>query len=217
MSNTVIQRWYVVDKDGIATLCSSAAAAERAAVEHEQQFPNRAPYIVAPIRANGAAEGDGAVAWYVCADTEHWVTDDRDEADKNRSDGCHVRPLIFGDMTRPAATAQLRNMQDGATFEDYRDQLAVGNLTPVDQMAFDNLLHDFLAAAIARAEAAEADVRRLDWLDREAHCADWDTAGREVMKRVIQADDGTESCADTWREAIDAAIAAQQAEGEDRG
>ena len=40
-----------------------------------------------------------------------------------------------------------RNMPDGATFEDYRDTLALGLLTPVDQMAFDNLLHDAQNAA----------------------------------------------------------------------
>lgn len=61
-------------------------------------------------------------------------------------------------LTRPAATAvvPLRNMQDGATFEEYRDQLAVGNLTPVDQMAFDNLLHASLAATpVATAQAPD--------------------------------------------------------------
>jgi len=55
-------------------------------------------------------------------------------------------------------------------------------------------------------EGLAADVRRMDWLDVHAHCADWDTGGRDVMRRVIRADDGEEFCADTWREAIDMAL-----------
>lgn len=38
-----------------------------------------------------------AVAWYVFADTEHWVTLDEDEADEQREDGCQVRALVFAD------------------------------------------------------------------------------------------------------------------------
>lgn len=48
------------------------------------------------------------------------------------------------DESGQAREAPLRNLPDGATFEDYRNQLAVGNLTPVDQGVFDNLLHDEL-------------------------------------------------------------------------
>ncbi len=39
------------------------------------------------------------------------------------------------------AVESFRNLEDDSTFGEYRDQLAVGNLTAVDQIAFDNLLH----------------------------------------------------------------------------
>ncbi|MBD7987144.1 hypothetical protein H9645_03790 [Luteimonas sp. Sa2BVA3] len=82
---------------------------------------------------------------------------------------------------------------------------------------FDALIRLVQEAALAQQPAAAdgADTRRLDWLDGRAHCADWDTGGREVMRRVIRADDGEEFCADTWREAIDMALAAQPG-GSDR-
>lgn len=56
-----------------------------------------------------------------------------------------------------------RNVPDGATFEDYRDKLAVGELTPLDQMGFDNLLHD-------RLEATTTDAARVRdaWLPIES-------------------------------------------------
>ena len=38
-----------------------------------------------------------------------------------------------------------RTMPDGATLQEYLDQLGVGKLTPVDQMALDNKLHEVLA------------------------------------------------------------------------
>jgi hypothetical protein len=41
------------------------------------------------------------VAWYVFADSEHWLTLDEDEAASNRSQGFQVRPLIFQDSLRP--------------------------------------------------------------------------------------------------------------------
>jgi len=54
------------------------------------------------LRAGAEMIGAGnAVAWYVFADTEHWVTMDADEADENREDGCQVRPLVFGEMHAP--------------------------------------------------------------------------------------------------------------------
>ena len=52
-----------------------------------------------------SAQGEAVarpVAWYVFADTEHWVTMDDDEAAENRGEGCQVRPLVFGDLTHPA-------------------------------------------------------------------------------------------------------------------
>lgn len=52
------------------------------------------------------------------------------------------------------AEAVDRAMPDGATFEDYRDQLACGGLTPIDQMAFDNMLHDRIAHDAAQGAAA---------------------------------------------------------------
>jgi hypothetical protein len=36
----------------------------------------------------------------------------------------------------------LRNLPDGASLQDYLDQLCAGNLTPVDQMALDQKLHE---------------------------------------------------------------------------
>lgn len=56
----------------------------------------------------------------------------------------------------PAPPVAFRNLPDGASFEDYREQLAVGNLTAVDQMAFDNRLHD----REQRAEAMAGLLRR---------------------------------------------------------
>jgi hypothetical protein len=55
------------------------------------------------------------------------------------------------------------------------------------------------------AEIAEAlrDARRLDFVERCVHALDWDGDG---MKMVIVADDGSEHKADTYRQAIDAAI-----------
>lgn len=52
------------------------------------------------------ALGEGqAVAWYVFAGTEHWVTLDRREADDNRADGYEVRPLVYGDIPKAALSA----------------------------------------------------------------------------------------------------------------
>lgn len=50
------------------------------------------------------------------------------------------RAALAGSQDQP-----FRTMPDGASFEEYRDQLAVGGLTPVDQIAFDNILHNRLA------------------------------------------------------------------------
>lgn len=55
--------------------------------------------------AGGETTRQEPVAWYVFADTEHWVTMDESEADENREDGCQVRPLVFGDMNNPPAQA----------------------------------------------------------------------------------------------------------------
>ncbi len=56
------------------------------------------------------------------------------------------------------------------------------------------------ARAALQAQDRE-DVKRLDWLDKAAHCADWMEG--EPTKRVIRAHDGAEFTGDTWREAID--------------
>lgn len=59
--NAAVERWYVVDKEGIATLCDSQAEAERSAIEHEQLFPGRAPYIVTPMRVGVTSSGNPAL------------------------------------------------------------------------------------------------------------------------------------------------------------
>ena len=86
----------------------------------------------------------------------------------------------------PVAVAQdsvdgvFRTMPDSATFEDYRDALAVGTLTAVDQMAFYNLLHDHLAEAEASLAACRADAERLDALrDNSWDLRCFDTFGGE--------------------------------------
>lgn len=56
-------------------------------------------------------------------------------------------------------------------------------------------------------QALRKDVARLDWLDAQAHCADW--VDNEPTKRVIRAEDGEEFTGDTWRAAIDAAMKGQ--------
>lgn len=68
-----------------------------------------------------------------------------------------------------------------------------------------------LKDTIAQQTAAVDDIRRMDWLDRVGHCADWDVDGHQPMKRVVRSDDGEEFCADTWREAIDRALTQQPA------
>lgn len=80
--------------------------------------------------------------------------------------------------------------------------------------------YESAAAAFLRQHAAEIeraleDSARLDWLERYAHCADWDD--HQPMRRVIRADDGEESCADTWREAIDTARADTASGGDGEG
>jgi len=57
----------------------------------------------------------------------------------------------------------------------------------------------------AENEELRADQRRLDWMDQHAHCADW--VDFEPTKRVIEAACGSEFTGDTWRDAIDAALA----------
>ena len=52
------------------------------------------------------------------------------------------------------------------------------------------------------------DAERLDWLDAQAHCADW--VDDEPTKRVIRAETGGVSTGNTWREAIDAAMEKQK-------
>lgn len=68
-----------------------------------------------------AARQPGAqepVAWYVFADTEHWVTLDEDEADENRKEGCQVRPLVFGDIAAPPEQGiDLGHFRDAITRE----------------------------------------------------------------------------------------------------
>jgi hypothetical protein len=64
-----------------------------------------------------------------------------------------------------------------------------------------------LAAERERAEANARDARRMDWLHNEAHALDWTDDGE---RRVIVADVGDEFIGETWREAIDAALAAQE-------
>lgn len=104
----------------------------------------------------------------------------------------------------------LNDVQDELGFTDEDKLCANGSAEIVAEIR--GLKH---VAALAQQPAAVdgADTRRLDWLDGRAHCADWDTGGREVMRRVIRADDGEEFCADTWREAIDMALAAQPGGG----
>lgn len=41
------------------------------------------------------SNSSNVVAWYVFANTEHWVTMDEDEAEENREEGCQVSPLVF--------------------------------------------------------------------------------------------------------------------------
>ena len=57
------------------------------------------------------------------------------------------------------------------------------------------------ALASSEVQALRKDAERLDWLDSQAHCADW--VGGEPIKRVVRADTGEVSTGDTWREAID--------------
>ena len=78
------------------------------------------------------------------------------------------------------------------------------------------VLQSDLAAAIARAEAAERDAARWREVSDKAWFVDaaatvYDLHCREYSWQVSRADE------DDVRIAIDAAIAAQQAEGEDRG
>src|SRR5690606_30260137 len=138
-------RWPLADElRGFAAMIDSAGGAkgDRAAYEGAREdlldWKGRAQRAERTLRGLGytgidaseapqPAEGDGAVNHAACLRTLRkgmYLS----EAGKAALDAA------IAALSHPAATAQLRNMQDGATFEDYRDQLAVGNLTPVDQM-----------------------------------------------------------------------------------
>jgi len=56
-------------------------------------------------------------------------------------------------------------------------------------------------------QRAEADVERMDWLDKYAHIATW--VDGEPTKLVIDAASGEEFTGETWRECIDAAKGGQ--------
>jgi hypothetical protein len=75
-------------------------------------------------------------------------------------DGEWVR---YEDTATPARAAgdavPFRTMADDATLDDYLDGLCVGSLTPVDQMALDNKLHDLGVRDIAHQPAGDAEGR----------------------------------------------------------
>jgi hypothetical protein len=89
-----------------------------------------------------------------------------------------------------------------------RDALGDAVATWRDAYALANANNESaLAAERERAEANARDARRWDWLQNEAHALDWTDDGE---RRVIVADVGDEFTGETWREAIDAALAAQE-------
>lgn len=67
-----------------------------------------------------------------------------------------------------------RTLTDSATFEDFREQLAVGALTPSDQMAFDNMLHEKLRTLSREQAVTEEMVEAASRAECIAHGHDPD-------------------------------------------
>jgi hypothetical protein len=61
-----------------------------------------------------------------------------------------------------AVVVGARTISDDATIEQYRAGLNLGTLTPVDQMAFDNVLHDYFA--LRAQPGGEGFDMRDDWI-----------------------------------------------------
>jgi hypothetical protein len=70
-----------------------------------------------------AAPAGDVVAWRVTDEGQSWITEDRGDAGFARSNGAHVRPLIYGDsQPAPAAQGGWRVMQFTGSFKTSRNE-----------------------------------------------------------------------------------------------
>lgn len=49
MSESTNARWYAIDNMGVATLCRNEADALQNAIDGDEQFPRRAPYVATQL------------------------------------------------------------------------------------------------------------------------------------------------------------------------
>ncbi|MGW8304323.1 MAG: hypothetical protein ACWGIK_00665 [Achromobacter pulmonis] len=118
-------RWYAVDRDGAATLCTCEEDARDTAEESARMFPNCAPYTavqLVPAPAAGDAldsvmvlpDGSGCALASFPLPTDHWLYAAREYA-PGAEEPKELPPPILTHAQRDAVVAAIRYAVRGAT------------------------------------------------------------------------------------------------------
>lgn len=84
-----------------------------------------------------------------------------------------------------------------------------GEALELRAVAYNDTQSKLIEALEADLAACRRDQARMDWIERDAHLVGWDNEGERL---VVRADDGREATGDTFRDAIDAQLAALSAQ-----